>query len=156
MRSVEFFCESDEKPFRPTDVTQPISVLIPDDFADQLRTVRAEPFKRLVDIVHREHDAEVAQGVDGRVAVIRNDRRREKAGEFEAAVAVRCAHYGNLDTLIGKSSDASCPLAFDHGPPFELEAELAKEINRRAEVFDDDSDVIHPLERHSSNLQGVA
>ena len=37
-----------------------------------------------------------------------------------------------------------------------IEAELAKEINRPSEVFDDDSYVVHPLERHVSNLQGVA
>jgi hypothetical protein len=39
--------------------------------------------------------------------------------------------------------------------PFELEAELAKEINRRFEVIDDDSYVVHPFERHVSNLQGA-
>jgi hypothetical protein len=43
----------------------------------------------------------------------------------------------------------------------ELEAEFAKEINRPSEVFDDDSYVVHPLERHVSSkvsfhLQGVA
>src|SRR5262249_18556561 len=46
------------------------------------------------------------------------------------------------------------PFAFDRGPPFQLEAEFAKEIDRRSEVFDDDADVVHPLERHVSNLQG--
>jgi hypothetical protein len=39
--------------------------------------------------------------------------------------------------------------------PFELKAELAIEINRSSEVLDDDSYVVHPLERHVSNLQGV-
>ena len=46
-------------------------------------------------------------------------------------------------------------ISFDCGPPFELEAELAKEINRPSEVIDDDSYVVHPFERHLSNLQGV-
>ena len=41
------------------------------------------------------------------------------------------------------------------GAPFELKAELAKEINRPSEVIDDDSYVVHPFERHVSNLQGV-
>ena len=59
LRSTEFLGESDEKPFRPTDVTEPISVFIPDDFAYEPRAARAEPFKRLVDVVHGEHDAEV-------------------------------------------------------------------------------------------------
>ena len=78
-----------------------------------------------------------------------------EAGELEPAVAVRCAHHGNLDMLIAQSSDASGPFSFDRGPPFELEAEFAKEINRPREVFDDDSYVVHPLERHVSNLQRV-
>jgi hypothetical protein len=52
--------ESDEKPFRPADVAEPISVLILDYFAYELRTALAEPFKRLVDIVHGEHDPQVA------------------------------------------------------------------------------------------------
>jgi hypothetical protein len=88
--------------------------------------------------------------------VIRDGRRREEAGEFEPAVAVRRAHHGNLDALIGKSSDTSCPFSFYRGPPFEVKAELLKEINRQFEVIDDDSYVIQPLDRHSSNLQKVA
>src|SRR5215467_14591103 len=88
--------------------------------------------------------------------MIRDDRRCEEAGELEPAVAVRRAHHGNLDALIAQSSDTSGPFAFDRGPPFELESEFAKEIDRSSEVFDDDSYVVHPLERHVSNLQGVA
>ncbi len=85
--------------------------------------------------------------------MIRHDRRREEAGELEPAVAVRRAHHGNLDALIAQSSDTSGPFSFDRGPPFELEAELAKEINRPSEVIDDDSYVVHSFERHVSNLQ---
>src|SRR5262249_44080873 len=80
-------------------------------------------------------------------------RRHEEAGEFEPAVAVRRAHHGNLDALIAQPSDTSGPFSFDCGPPFELEAELAKEINRPSEVIDDDSYVVHPFQRHVSNLQ---
>src|SRR2546430_9596272 len=60
LRSVEFLGESDEKPFRPADVAEPIRVFILDYFAYELRAALAEPFKRLVDVVHGEHDAEVA------------------------------------------------------------------------------------------------
>ena len=74
--------------------------------------------------------------------MICDDTRREEAGELEPAVAVRCAHHGNLDTLIAQSSDTSGPFSFDRGPPFELEAEFAKEINRSSEVFDDDSSTL--------------
>jgi hypothetical protein len=60
--------------------------------------------------------------------VICDGRRCEEAGEFETTVAIRCAHHSNLDALIGKSGDASCPFSFDRGPPFELETELSKKI----------------------------
>jgi hypothetical protein len=52
--------ESDEKPFRPADVAEPIRVLILDYFAYELRAALAESFERLVKVVHSEHDAEVA------------------------------------------------------------------------------------------------
>jgi hypothetical protein len=71
-------------------------------------------------------------------------------------VAIRRAHHGNLDALIAQSSDTSGPFSFDCGSPFELEAELAKEINRRPKVIDDDSYVIHPFERHVFNLREVS
>jgi hypothetical protein len=87
--------------------------------------------------------------------VIRDDRRHEKAGELEPAVAVGRAHHGNLDALIAQSSDTSGPFSFDRGAAFELKAELAKEIDRRGKVIDDDSYVVHPFERHLSNLQTV-
>jgi len=63
LRSAEFLGESDEKPFRAADVAEPIRVLVPDYFANELCAALAEPFKRLVDVVHGEHDAEVAQSV---------------------------------------------------------------------------------------------
>ena len=85
--------------------------------------------------------------------MIRDGRRGEEAGELEPAVAVRRAHHGNLDALIAQSSDTSGPFSFDRGLPFELEADLAKEINRSSEVIDDDSYVVHSFERHASNLQ---
>jgi hypothetical protein len=60
LRSAEFLGESDEKPFGPADVAEPIRVFILDYFAYELRAALAEPFKHLVDVVHGEHDAEVA------------------------------------------------------------------------------------------------
>jgi len=46
-------------------------------------------------------------------------------------VAVRRAHHGDLDALVAESSDVPGPLSFDRGLPFQLEAELAKEGDRR-------------------------
>jgi hypothetical protein len=100
LRSAEFLGRSDKKPFRPADIAEPIRVFILDYVAYELRTERAEPFQRLVDVVHGEHDAEVAQSVHRGVAMIRDGRRREEAGEFKPAVPVRRAHHGNLDALI--------------------------------------------------------
>jgi hypothetical protein len=60
LRSAEFLGESDEKAFRPADVAEPIRVFILDYIAYELRAALAEPVKRLVDVVHGEHDAEVA------------------------------------------------------------------------------------------------
>src|SRR5262249_39843303 len=120
-RSAEFLGESDKKPFRSADVAEPIRVFVLDDVAYEFSAARAEPFKRLVDVVHGEHDAEVAQGVDRGVPVIGDDGRRDEAGELEPAVAVRRAHHGNLDMLIAQSGDTSGPFSFDRGPPFELE-----------------------------------
>ena len=37
----------------------------------------------------------------------------------------------------------------------ELKAKLAKEVDRPSEVVDDDSYIVHPFERHVSNLQGA-
>jgi uncharacterized protein YciI len=87
--------------------------------------------------------------------VIRDGRRREKRGELEPAMAVRPAHHGNLDALVAQSSDTSGPFSFNRGPPFELEAGFAKEINRRCEVIDDDPYVVHPVNRHMCTLQGT-
>ncbi len=60
LRSAEFLGKSDKKPFRPADIAEPIRIFIPDYLAYELRAAPAEPFQGLVDVVHREHDAEVA------------------------------------------------------------------------------------------------
>src|ERR1700753_1976584 len=85
--------------------------------------------------------------------MIGHNRRSEEAGEFDPAVAVWCAQHGYLDVLMAQSSDTSGPFPFDCGALFELKTKLGKKFNRRSEVLDDDSDIVHPLERHVSNLQ---
>jgi hypothetical protein len=57
LRSARFLSQSDGKPFRSADVAEPIRVFMLDYFAYELRTALAEVFKRLVDVVHGEHDA---------------------------------------------------------------------------------------------------
>ena len=51
LRSAEFLGESNEKPFRPADVTEPIRVFILDYFAYELRAALAKFFKCLVEVV---------------------------------------------------------------------------------------------------------
>jgi hypothetical protein len=60
LRSAQFLGESDEEPFRPANVAETIRVFILNYFARELRAALAELFNRLVDVFHREHDAEVA------------------------------------------------------------------------------------------------
>jgi NADPH:quinone reductase-like Zn-dependent oxidoreductase len=59
-RSAEFLGEPDEKALRAADVTESIRVLILDHLAYELRAALVEPLQRVVDIVHGEHDAQVA------------------------------------------------------------------------------------------------
>ena len=66
----EFLGEADEDSFGAADVAEPIHVLVLHDVTDQLRAMLAQPRERVVDVVHGEHDAEVAEGVDRRGMVI--------------------------------------------------------------------------------------
>lgn len=85
IRSTELLGEADEKSFGPADVAEPIRVFMPDYFADELRAAIAEPFQRLVDVVHGGQDGGRPERSPG-IAVILDDRRREEKGEIEIAV----------------------------------------------------------------------
>src|SRR5262245_55286765 len=115
MSSAKLLGEPDEKPFRAANVAEPVRIFIAHDFVDELCAALAESLERFVDIVHGEHDAEIAQGIHRRIAVIRDDGGSEKAGELETAVTVGGAHHGNLDALAAHSGDASGPFSFDDG-----------------------------------------
>lgn len=85
--------------------------------------------------------------------MIGDHRRRNESRQLDPAVAVGRAHHGYLNALVAPSGDAPCPLSFDHGLAFELEAELAKEVDRRHKVVDDNAYMVHPPKRHVSVLQ---
>jgi hypothetical protein len=56
-----------------------------------------------------------------------------------------------------QSSDALCPLSFDRGSPFELQAKLREKRDSGIEGFHHDADVVHPLKRHAAHSSpGVA
>ncbi len=82
--------------------------------------------------------------------MIGEDGRPEKARKFDPAMAVGHTHHRNFDALISQASDTSSPLAFNHALSFKLEAELPKELDHSAQVFNDDSYVVHAFERHAS------
>jgi len=53
----ELLGEPDENAFGPPYVAESIHVLILNHFADEFRAATAEPVKRIVDVLHGEHDA---------------------------------------------------------------------------------------------------
>src|SRR5690606_10705806 len=147
-RSADLLSEPDEDPFGSSDVAEPVRVFVLDHLADELCAVLAEPGECVVEVLHGEHDAQVAEGVHGRSPMIGDDGRREKSRELEPAVTVRRAHHGDLDALVSKPRDAPCPLPFDHHPRFELESQLGEERNSGIERFHHDAHVVHSLDRH--------
>jgi hypothetical protein len=144
----ELLGEPNEKSFRAADVTEPINVFILNDVADELRAMPLEPDKRVVDIVHSEHDAQVAERVHRGVPVIGNDGRGKESRKLEATVTVWSDQHGDLDVLMPQSGDAPSPLSFDRGSPFESQAKLDEKWDRGIEGFYHDAYVVHPLKSH--------
>src|SRR6266516_368553 len=107
--SADLLGQPDENALGASDVAEPIHVFVLDHFVDELRAVSAEPGERIVEVVHGEHDAQVAESVHRCVPVIGDDRRREKSREFDPAVAVRRAHHGDLDALVAQSFYVNYP-----------------------------------------------
>jgi hypothetical protein len=55
--------QPDENALGASDVAEPIHVFPLDYFVDELRAVLAGSGQRMFEVVHREHDAEVAEGI---------------------------------------------------------------------------------------------
>src|SRR6478735_6557228 len=81
--SADLLGQPDENALGASDVAEPIHVFVLDHFVDKLRAVLEEPGQRIVEVAHREHDAEVAERVYRRVPVVGDGSRREKAREFD-------------------------------------------------------------------------
>ncbi len=151
--STEFLSETDEKPFRPSDVAEPVDSLVLDHLsAYEIRAEVNQAIERVVDVVNCEHHSEVAQGVHWRVSVISDHLRRKETREFEPAVAIWRAHHGDLNALVTQAGNTSCPFALNQGLAFDLEAELAEELDCRCQVLNDDANVVHP-EGHLASLR---
>ena len=148
---LEFLGEADEQAFGATNVAKPIRLLVPNHLADELRAAPAEPNKCVIDVVYREHRAQVAERVHRGVPVIGDHGRGEESRKLEPTVAVWSDQHGDLDVLRAQPRDASGPLSFDRGSPFESEAKLDEKRNDSIEGFYYDANVVHPLERHPNN-----
>ncbi len=68
--------------------------------------------------------------------------------QLEPAVAVRGPHHCDIDPDIVQPGDAVHSAALDCRLALQLQAELEEKRSRSLEVFDDDADVIHSLDRH--------
>src|SRR5262249_44126255 len=117
----------------------------------------AESGERIVEILYGEHDTQVAECVDRGAAVIGDHRWREESRQFEPAVTVWRTQHGDLDAHAAQSGDAIRPVSFDWGAPLELETKFGEELNGVIDVFNDDADVVHTLDRHDvSSASNVA
>src|SRR5947199_1740961 len=152
----ELLCKHDYNHFGSPVLTEPIHVFILYHFSDELRAAFAESGECIVNVLHGEHDAQVAESVHWGAAVIRDHRRRDETGHLDPAVTVRRTHHGNLDAHVAQSSDAICPISFDWGTPLELETKFGEELNGGIDVFYDDADVVHTLDRHDVSLTSNA
>src|SRR5262249_49083825 len=133
-------------PSGPPDVAKPIHVCILDHLANEFRAAFAESGERIVDILHGEHDAQVAESVHWGAAVIGDHRWREESGQFEPAMTVWRTHHGDFDAHVVQSSDAISPVSFDWGTSLEIETKVGEELNRGIDVLHHDADVVHSLD----------
>ena len=115
------------------------------------RTVLVEGGERIVEIVHREHDAEVAERVYRCVPVIGDRRRRKKARELDLAVAVRHTHHGDLDALVAQSSDAPFTSLLPRWiAPSRSRPQPGEKGDGGINPLHHDADVVHPSKRHAA------
>src|SRR5690242_19727679 len=78
----ELLGEADEDSFGAADIAEAIRVLVLDHFADDLGAAFGEAGERIVDVLDGEHDAEVAERVHRRAAMVGGHRRREESGQL--------------------------------------------------------------------------
>ena len=71
-------------------------------------------------------------------------------GQLKPDVPVRSQHHGDLDSDIVEADDIVHSMSLDGRLTFHLQSDLHEERGSCREV-DDDSDVVHPLDRHGAS-----
>ena len=71
-------------------------------------------------------------------------------------MAVRRPHHGDIDSDTGEPDDPVRPRSLDGCLAFQLQTEIDEERDSSREVVDNDTDVVHPLDRHVLNRRDPA
>src|SRR5437588_3970681 len=151
--SAELLGQSDDDALRATQEAEPIDVLVLRDLVEEFGTVAAQAGNDVVDVVDSEHDAAYAQRVRRRVFRLGPHRRRRvELRQLNLAVAVRGPHHGDVGTDAFEPDDAIHPRPLDCCLAFQLHTEFGEERFGSLEVFDNDENVVHPLNRHRSTI----
>lgn len=146
--SAAFFGEPYDDTLRPTDVGQPILILVL-LFADDLGPVGARARNYGVDVIDGEHDATEAERVHRGIHGPKPDRvGRMELVQLDTTVTIRRPQHrkGGPDILEPDETADQRPL--DSLLAFKLEAQLEEERLDGFEIVDNDEDVVHPLDRH--------
>src|SRR5262245_2946886 len=108
--------------------------------------------KNVLDVFDGEHDATYAERVRRCVSWLSADRHRlVEFHELKAAVTVRGPHHCDVDLGAVESDDAIYPTSLDYHLALQLQTECDKEGDSRFEVFENNADVVHSLDRHVSS-----
>jgi len=71
-------------------------------------------------------------------------------------MAVRRPHHGDIDSDTVEPDDPVRPRSLDGCLAFQLQTEIDEERDSSREVVDNDTDVVHPLDRHVLNRRDPA
>src|SRR4051794_20039609 len=107
-----------------------------------------------VDVLDDEGEMTDADRVGRRTAVAVLHRRSVEPHQLDPRLAVRGLQHRELGPDALQPHDPVDPVAANGPLTLPLEPQLEKELGRRLEVLDHDSDVVHALDRHTSMLTG--
>src|SRR5262249_15300153 len=145
----ELFGKRNDDALRAADVTEPVHVLILDDFTYELSTMGAQAREDILNVVDGEHDATYAQRVHWCVLRLSSDRRRRvELVQLKPTVAVRGPHHRNLASNVLEPNDPVHPPHLDGHLALQLHTKFEKECLRGLKVLDHDESVVHSSQRH--------